>query len=70
MNGILGRPEVTVWHSKDGGPWNKIRISAHSPLVAWLEERRPGEIYEDGYGNAYADTRLDPVNPEEIPDER
>lgn len=63
--GIVGRPEVTVWHSRDGGPWSKIRIGAATIVAARLRDARFGEVYDDGYGNAYA--RHDPENPEGTP---
>lgn len=54
MRGILGRPEVTVWHSRLTAPWRKVRAAAASPVVAYLQEMAENEAYEDGHGNRYA----------------
>lgn len=46
--------------STDGRTWEQIDVSERSPLFLEMTRKyKPGEVYDDGYGNLYRYTEDD-----------
>jgi hypothetical protein len=45
---------VTVWHSRNGSPWQRIEVKSRSMVANLVATLAPARTYNDGYGNSYA----------------